>query len=77
MSESTITVTMRKPKPGDTVVRFGDWRKRQPCVLIDARQWVTFGKPEEVTVVVSSRDSDDGMGPYNDASCPPDTMAGD
>lgn len=41
----------RKPsKPGEAVMRFGDWRKRQPTVLLDNRQWVAYGKPETVTV---------------------------
>jgi hypothetical protein len=67
MGEAAIQVQRQRSKPGEAVIRFGDWRKRQPTVLIDARQWVTFGKPEHVTVVVSSRQ--DEMGPYNNPSC--------
>lgn len=33
-------------------MRFGDWRKGEPTVLIENRKWLHLGKPETVTVVV-------------------------
>ena len=41
-------------KPGDVVMRFGDWRKGEPCVMIDTRKWNGLGNPESVTVTVSA-----------------------
>lgn len=46
----------RPPKPGDAVMRFGDWRKGEPTVLIENRKWLGFGKPKRIVVIVG----DDG-----------------
>lgn len=44
---------LRKPaKPGEVVIRFGDWRKGEPTVLLDQQRWLNLGKPETVTVHV-------------------------
>lgn len=40
-----------KWKPGDIVVRFGDWRKGEFTAIIDIPRWHRLGNPEEVIVL--------------------------
>lgn len=46
-----IHLERKKWKPGDLIIRFGDWRKGEPCVMIDNARWNRMGNPETVTVV--------------------------
>lgn len=45
-----IVLTRQKHKPGSAVQRFGNWRKREPSVLVDNQFWLELGKPDELTV---------------------------
>ena len=52
-NQKTITVKKQKHTPGQATARFGDWRKGEPTVLIENRQWAALGKPQEVKVTIS------------------------
>lgn len=50
-------------------MRFGNWRKRVPTVLLDMQQWAAHGKPDYVTVEIPKIREDEcpscGMIYYN------------
>ena len=52
----TIELVRRHHTPGQAVQRFGDWRKGQPTVMIENKQWASLGKPEKVVVMIDGRD---------------------
>ena len=47
------TLKLKKVKPGDAVVRFGDWRKHEPQILLDRQQWAALGAFESMTMEIS------------------------
>jgi len=51
-------IKRNKPKPGDVVARFGDWKKGEPTVLIEMHKWVNIGKPDQVIVEFSEQQTE-------------------
>lgn len=47
------TLSIIPPRPGDATVRFGDWRKHEPQILIDRQQWAAVGSPESITMDIT------------------------
>lgn len=40
-------------------MRFGDWRRGEPSVLLDCRKWIAYGKPEYITITLGENDGQD------------------
>ena len=53
-NQKTITLEKLKHTPGQANQRFGDWKKGEPTVLIENRQWTALGKPTKVKVTIDA-----------------------
>ena len=47
--------------PGHAVIRYGNWRKREPTVVLENRRWLHMGKPEYVRVEFTDDEISDSI----------------
>lgn len=56
----TYTLKRQRSVPGHAVIRYGNWRTREPTVMLENRRWLHMGKPEYVKVEFTNDEISNG-----------------